>query len=71
VADNWDQAYVVGCDGFKVMTGYLVGPYVELHDMEALRRLLQRKVDEEGRQKREAEEEQERRRREFKPKGSR
>jgi hypothetical protein len=65
--DNWDQAYVVGCDGFKVMAGYLGGPYVELHDVEALRRLLQRKVDEEGRQRREAEEEQKRRRREFKP----
>jgi hypothetical protein len=65
--DNWDQAYVLGCDGFKVMTGYLAGPFVELHDVEALRRLLQRKVDEGIRQRREAEEEQERRRREFKP----
>jgi hypothetical protein len=65
--DNWDQAYVVGCDGFKVMTGYLAGPYVELHDVEALRRLLQRKVDEEDKHRREAEEEQRRRRREFKP----
>jgi ankyrin repeat protein len=65
--DNWDQAYVMGCDGFKVMAGYLAGPYVELHDVEALRRLLQRKVDEEGRQRREAEEEQERRKRGFKP----
>jgi hypothetical protein len=65
--DNWDHAYVIGCDGFKVMTGYLAGPYVELHDVEALRTMLKRKVDEEGRQRREAEQEQERRKREFKP----
>ena len=65
--DNWDQAYVVGCDGFKVMTGYLAGPYVELHEVEALRTLLQRKVDEEGKERRKAEQEQERRKREFKP----
>lgn len=65
--DNWDQAYVIGCDGFKVMEGYLAGPYVELHDVEALRTLLQRKVDEEGKERREAEQERERRRREFKP----
>jgi Ankyrin repeats (many copies) len=65
--DNWDQAYVIGCDGFKVMAGYLAGPYVELHDVEALRTLLQRKVDEEGKERREAEQERERRKREFKP----
>jgi hypothetical protein len=49
------------------MAGYLVGPYVEMHDVEALRRLLQRKVAEEVRQRREAEQERQRRRREFKP----
>jgi hypothetical protein len=65
--DNWDQAYVMGCDGFKVMAGYLAGPYVEMHDLEALRVLLQRKVDEEGKERREAEQERERRKREFKP----
>jgi len=65
--DNWDHAHIVGCDGFKVMTGYLVGPYVELHDVEALRTLLRRKTDEEARQRREAEREQERRKRQFKP----
>ena len=65
--DNWDQAYVVGCDGFKIMAGYLAGSYVELHDVEALRMLLQRKVDEEGKERREAEQERERRKREFKP----
>jgi hypothetical protein len=65
--DNWDQAHVVGCDGFKVMAGYWVGPYVELHDVEALRTVLQRKMDEEVRQRREAERERERRKREFKP----
>jgi ankyrin repeat protein len=65
--DNWDHAHVVGCDGFKVMAGYLVGPYVELHDVEALRTLLGRKADEEVRQRRETQREQERRKREFKP----
>jgi hypothetical protein len=65
--DSWDHAHVVGCDGFKVMTGYLVGPYVEMHDVEALRTLLGQKADEEARQRREAEREQERRKREFKP----
>jgi hypothetical protein len=34
--DNWDQAQVVGCEGFKVMTGYQAGGYVELHDVAAL-----------------------------------
>lgn len=65
--DNWDQAHVIGCDGFKVMSGSLAGPYVEVHDVAALRMLLQRKVDGEERQRREAEEERERRKREFKP----
>jgi hypothetical protein len=65
--DNWDQAHVVGCDGFKVMAGYWVGPYVELHDVETLRTVLQRKMDEEVRQRGEAERERERRKREFKP----
>jgi hypothetical protein len=64
---HWDHAHVIGCDGFKVMTGYLVGPYVELHDVEALRTLLGRKVDEEARRRHEAEREQGRRKREFKP----
>jgi len=65
--NNWDHAHVVGCDGFKVITGYLVGPYVELHDVEALQILLRRKSEEEVRRRREAEREQERRKREFKP----
>jgi Trypsin-like peptidase domain/Ankyrin repeats (many copies) len=65
--DNWDHAHVIGCDGFKVMAGYLVGPYVELHDVEALQTLLRRKADEEAKRRREAEREQERRKREFKP----
>lgn len=65
--DNWDQAHVIGCDGFKVITGYLVGPYVELHDVEALGKLLGRKADEEARRRREAEREQERRKSVFKP----
>ncbi|MCA1568300.1 MAG: trypsin-like peptidase domain-containing protein [Acidobacteria bacterium] len=65
--DNWDHAHVIGCDGFKVMAGYLVGPYVEMHDVEALRKVLGRKTDEEAKRRREAEREQERRKREFKP----
>jgi ankyrin repeat protein len=65
--DNWDHAHVMGCDGFKVMAGYLVGPYVELHDVEALRKVLGRKTDEEARRRRETDREQERRKREFKP----
>jgi S1-C subfamily serine protease len=65
--DNWDHAHVVGCNGFKVMAGYLVGPYVELHDVEALRKVLGRKADEEAKRRREAEREQEQRKREFKP----
>jgi hypothetical protein len=66
-SNNWDHAHVVGCDGFKVMAGYLVGPYVELHDVEALRKLFKRNADEDVKQRREAEREQERRKREFKP----
>jgi hypothetical protein len=65
--DNWDHAHVIGCDGFKVMTGYLMGPYMEMHDVEALRKMLGRKTDEEARRRREAEREQERRKREFRP----
>jgi ankyrin repeat protein len=65
--ESWDQAYVMGCEGFKVMAGYDTGPFVELHDVVALGTLLQRRVDEAGRQKREAEQEQERRRRAFHP----
>lgn len=65
--DNWDHAHVVGCDGFKVITGYLVGPYAELHDVGALQILLRRKADEEVRRRRQAEEERGRREREFKP----
>jgi len=65
--DNWDQAHVIGCEGFKVLAGYLVGPYVELHDVEALRTLLGRKAEAEDRQRRETEREQERRKRTFKP----
>ena len=65
--DNWDHAHVIGCDGFKVMAGFLVGPYVEVHDVEALRTLFQRQANAEVRRRREAEQERERRKREFKP----
>jgi S1-C subfamily serine protease len=65
--DNWDQAHVIGCEGFKVIAGYLVGSYVELHDVESLRTLLRRKAEADDRQRRETEREQERRKRTFKP----
>lgn len=63
----WDQPYTVGCDGFKVMAGYNVGPYVELHDTAALDMLLKRSTEARIRRLREREAERERRRREFKP----
>ncbi len=62
-----DNAHMVGCDGFKVIAGIYRGPYVELHDTEALLVMLRRKVEVDSRRKREDEEEQERRRRTFKP----
>jgi len=65
--ENWDQAQVVGCEGFKVMTGYRAGGYVELHDMAALGRLFGRRLEEDVRERREAEAERERRSREFRP----
>lgn len=48
---------------FVVAAGRLGSPYVELHDMEAVRTLLQRDVEAEDRQQ----EERERRRQPFKP----
>jgi hypothetical protein len=65
--ENWDQAQVVGCEGFKVMTGYQAGGYVELHDVAALGRLFGRRQEEDVRERREAEAEAERRSREFRP----
>jgi hypothetical protein len=62
-----DNAHMIGCDGFKVVAGHYYGPYVELHDTEALQTMLRRKTEADARQGRDAEEERERRRREFKP----
>jgi hypothetical protein len=64
---TWDQPYSVGCDGFKVMAGYNVGPYVELHDTAALDTLLKRSSEARIKRLREIEAERERRRRVFKP----
>jgi ankyrin repeat protein len=66
-AGTWDQPYSVGCDGFKVMSGYNVGPYVEFHDTTALDVLLKRSSEARIRRLREREAERERRRRVFKP----
>jgi hypothetical protein len=62
-----DNARMIGCDGFKVIAGFYNGPYVELHDTEALQAMLRHKVDVDAKQRREAEEEKERRRKAFKP----
>jgi hypothetical protein len=62
-----DNAHMIGCDGFKVVAGYYDGPYIELHDTEALQTMLRRKTVEDARRRREAEEERERRRSTFKP----
>lgn len=62
-----DNAHMIGCDGFKVIAGYYGGPYVEMHDTEALQVALRRKAEVEAKQRREAEVERERRRRTFKP----
>jgi hypothetical protein len=59
--------YSVSCDGFAVVAGYEVGPYVEVHDTEAIDLLLRRREEEKLRRLREAEEEKERKRRVFKP----
>lgn len=59
--------YSVSCDGFAVVAGYEVGPYVEVHDTGAIDLLLRRREEEKLRKLREAEEEKERKRRVFKP----
>ena len=64
---EWEPLYSIGCEGFTVMTGYEVGPYVELHDTGAIDLLLRRREETKLRRLREAEEEKERRRRVFKP----
>lgn len=64
---TWDQPYSVSCDGFKVIAGYNVGPYVEFHDTAALDMLLKRSVEARIKRQHEIEAEGERRRRIFKP----
>lgn len=59
--------YSVSCDGFAVVAGYEVGPYVELHDTGAIDLLLRRRREGRLRKLREAEQEKERRKRVFKP----
>ncbi len=63
----WDQPHAVGCDGFKVTTGYNVGLYVELHDTAAPDALLKRSTEARIRRLREKEAEREHKKREFKP----
>jgi hypothetical protein len=63
----WDQPHSIGCDGFMILAGYDVGPYVELHDTAALDELMRRRADARLRRLREEQEEKERRRRVFKP----
>lgn len=64
---EWEPLYSVGCDGFIVIAGYDVGPYVELHDTGAIDLLLRRREEEKLRRLREAEQEKQRRRKVFKP----
>jgi hypothetical protein len=66
-AQSWEQLYSIGCEGFVVVAGYEIGPYVELHDTSAIDLLLRRRQDERQRRRRSAEEEKERRRKVFKP----
>jgi hypothetical protein len=66
-AGEWEPLYSVGCDGFTVIAGYEVGPYVELHDTGAVDLLLRRRQEGRLRKLREVEQEEERRRRVFKP----
>ncbi|MBA3239995.1 MAG: ankyrin repeat domain-containing protein [Acidobacteria bacterium] len=63
----WDQPHSIGCDGFTLISGYNVGPYVELHDTASLDELLRRRREARLRRLREEMEEKERRRRVFKP----
>jgi len=64
---TWEPLYSIGCDGFVVIAGYEVGPYIELHDTWAIDLLLRRREEEKLRRLREAEQEKQRRRKVFKP----
>lgn len=63
----WDQPHSLGCDGFTVISGFNVGPYVELHDTTALDVLLRRRAEARLNRLREEKEEKERKRRVFRP----
>lgn len=52
---NWTKAHGISCDGFKVIAGRALAPYVEIHDTSALVMLLQRVVESRSKMKREAE----------------
>lgn len=62
-----NQLHVISCDGFKMMAGYSPAPYLELHDVAALRAVMQRKLETDAERWREQQQERERRKREFKP----
>ena len=64
---KWEPLYSLGCEGFTVIAGYEVGPYVEMHDTGAIDLLLRRRQEGRLRKLREIEQEKERRRRVFKP----
>jgi hypothetical protein len=64
---EWESLFTVGCQGFSVVAGYEVGPYVELHDTGAIDLLLRRREEGKLRRLRETEEEKQRRRKVFKP----
>jgi hypothetical protein len=64
---EWEPLYSVGCDGFTVIAGYEMGPYVEMYDTGAIDLLLRRRQEGRLRKLREVEQEKERRRRVFKP----
>jgi S1-C subfamily serine protease len=69
--EGMEEAHAMTCDGFVVAAGHVGSSYVELHDTEAVKTLLQRDVEEDARLRREEErrqrEEHERRRQSFKP----
>jgi hypothetical protein len=61
------HSHVISCDGFKVMAGTSPAPYIELHDVAALRMIVQRKLDGDARKRREQDQKREQQKREFKP----
>jgi len=62
-----EEPYSVSCEGFTVVAGFNIGPYVEVIDEAALRTLLQRDAEARLRRMREAEAEKERKKRVLKP----